>query len=97
VKRIFANDDLYRTVVLTILAGLAAVTVAMANRDVYSKAEVDHRLNAVLQHSEDLHRLEDERHSALDKTVEDMRDDIKWIVRQMGGTPSDSREDRNSP
>lgn len=35
------NNDLYRTLVLTILAGLSVLVVAFARDDVYSKETID--------------------------------------------------------
>jgi hypothetical protein len=85
------GSDLYRALVLTLLAAVATVTVAFANRDVYSKAQVDSKFDACRE-------LEDERHERLDKEIEYMHDDIRWIVRRMGGTPSaKTEEDHNSP
>lgn len=85
------GSDLYRALVLTLLAAVATVTVAFANRDVYSKAQVDSKLEARQE-------LEDERHARLDKEIEYMHDDIRWIVRNMGGTPSaETEEDHHSP
>lgn len=69
------NSDLFRTLVLTLLAGLSVVVVAMANRDVYSKEMVDVKIEAV------------------DEKVDHMQEDVRWIVRQMGGTPSAETED----
>ena len=71
------HSDLYRAIVLTLLAGIATVTVAFANRGVYTKEQIDDKL---LGH--------DEVHDMLDREIKYMRDDIQWLVRRMGGTPS---------
>jgi len=85
------KSDLYRTVVLTLLAGVAAVTVALANRDVYSKQEIDSRIDSVCER-------EDVRHKRLDRELEYMHDDVKWLVRKLGGVPSaEAEEDHHSP
>jgi len=72
------NSDLFRTLVLTILAGLAVLIVSLSNRDVYSKEIVDVKFEAV------------------EERVEHMEEDVRWIVRTMGGTPSaETKEDHN--
>lgn len=74
------NNDLYRTLVLTILAGLAVIIMAMANRDVYSKELIDAKFESVEQRQ--VH----------------IEDDVRWLVRRMGGTPSvEAEEDNHSP
>jgi len=77
-KSIKLNTDLYRTLVLTFLAGLAAVTVALANRDVYSKQEVDQRI-------ESTELITDVKYRSLKEDVAEIRDDVKWIIQNMGG------------
>lgn len=73
------NGDLFRTIVLTLLAGLSVVVVAMANRDVYSKEILDVKFDNIKMRQ--LH----------------MEDDIQWIVRTMGGTPSvDTNKDSST-
>lgn len=73
------NSDLFRTLVLTILAGLAVLIVSLSNRDVYSKEIVDVKFEAV------------------EERVEHMEEDVRWIVRTMGGTPSaETNENSNS-
>jgi hypothetical protein len=71
------NNDLYRTLVLTILAGLATVTVAMANRDVYSKEEINAKFIALK-----------ERDRAIERQLEHIESDVQWLVRKEGGVPS---------
>lgn len=74
------NSDLFRTLVLTMLAGLSVVAVALANRDVYSKELVDVKFEAVEQR------------------VDHMEEDVQWIVRTMGGTPSaETTKDNHTP
>lgn len=81
------NGDLYRTLVLTLLAGLAVLVMAVANRNVYSKEMVDVKFQSV-----------DRRVEAVDEKVDHVEEDVRWIVRQMGGTPSaEADEDRDSP
>jgi len=58
------NGSTYRTVVLTILAGIAALVIGFANRDVYSKEQVDTRVNS------------------LEKQIELLHDDVRWIMRR---------------
>lgn len=41
------QGDLYRVLVLTLLGGLAAVSVALANRSVYTKEAVDSKFGSV--------------------------------------------------
>lgn len=78
------NNDIYRTVVLTILAGIAAVTVSFANRNVYTKDAVDTRIEAVKQRSIDLHKIEDERHMLLQEDIREIKSDLKWLIRNVG-------------
>ena len=73
------NSDLFRTLVLTILAGLAVLIVSLSNRDVYSKEIVDVKFNAV------------------EDRVDHMEEDVRWIVRTMGGTPSVETEENHNP
>lgn len=75
------RSELVRMMVAVLVTLAASISVAMANRSVYSRAEIDQRVTA-------LEKREDTRHESLDKELSYMRDDIRWIVRQMGGTPS---------
>lgn len=85
-SRLFDNG-LYRALVLTLLAGIATVTVAFANRDVYTKEQIDDKFGGHV-----------DVHDMLDREIEYMRDDIQWLVRNMGGTPSaEAKEDIHSP
>lgn len=85
------NTDLYRTLVLTILAGLAAVTVAMANRNVYTKEQVDARFESV-------NAVDTVRHQNLDDDVAEIKGNVWWIVRNMGGDPdATSGPDNHTP
>ncbi len=49
------SGSLYRTLVLTFLAGIAVLAVSFANRDVYSKEQVDTRVNGLEKQIELLH------------------------------------------
>ena len=81
------DSGVYRALVLTLLAGIATVTVAFANRDVYTKEQINDKLSG-----------HGDVHDMLDREVEYMRDDIQWLVRRMGGTPSaDSKADNHTP
>jgi peptidoglycan hydrolase CwlO-like protein len=81
------KTDLYRALVLTILAGLAAVTVALANRDIYSKDEIDAKLDAAK-----------ENRRGIERQIDHIQSDVEWLVRNQGGTPSaETDEDRHSP
>ncbi len=71
------NTDLFRTLVLTLLAALAAVTVAMANRNVYTMDQVDAKL-------ESIQCVEDLRHQNLYDDVTEIKDNVQWITREMG-------------
>lgn len=71
------NSDLYRTLVLTILAGVAVLVISVANRDVYSKEIVDVKFEAV------------------EKQIDHIDEDVRWIVRTMGGTPSAEADEDN--
>lgn len=74
------SNDLYRTLVLTILAGMGVLLVGLANRDVYSKDVVDTRFESV------------------EHDMEDLKIDVRWLVRRMGGVPSaEAREGDNTP
>lgn len=41
------DSTLYRTLVLTILGAIAVLVIAFSNRDVYSKEQVDTRVNGL--------------------------------------------------
>lgn len=73
------NSDLFRTLVLTILAGLAVLIVSLSNRDVYSKEIIDVKFDNVEQRQLSI------------------EDDVQWIVRTMGGTPSVETEEDHNP
>lgn len=77
------NSDLYRTLVLTILAGLALMVTGLANRDVYSKEVIDQKFESMTQY-------EDERHRIIERDVGDIKSDVQWMVRQMGGKDADA-------
>ena len=53
-----------------VVAALANSMVVLANRDVYTKGEVDVRLDSI------------------QKQQDRMAEDIQWLVRDRGGTPS---------
>lgn len=53
-----------------VVAALANSMVVLANRDVYTKDEVDVRLDSI------------------QKQQDRMAEDIQWLVRDRGGTPS---------
>lgn len=98
----FNADDkssaLYRTVVLTLLAGIAVVAVAFANRNVYTKEAVDlkfHEVHAVAAQAE---YLNVQRNSDICRRLGLLEEDVRWIVRNMGGIPSaDARPDSSAP
>lgn len=79
---------LYRTVVLTMLAGIAVVAVAFANRNVYTRSEVDIKLNEIRAVAEAVQELERTRDEDICRRLELIESDVRWMVRQMGGTPS---------
>ena len=87
------NNDLYRTLVLTILAGLAVVIVSLANRDVYAKSTIDEMFQNVNNRQAAFELLEEERHGTVDWKIEHMYEDVQWLVRQQGGIPSAESED----
>jgi hypothetical protein len=91
------NTDLFRSIVLLLLAGLSATTVALANRNVYTKEDVDQRMQALEQRSVDLHHLEDERHEQLLRQMHALRQDVQWIMRNMGEYNASARPDSSSP
>lgn len=74
-------SELWRMLMVAALTLAVSIGVAVANRDIYSRTEVDQRVTA-------LEQKEDVRHKDLDEEIRWMREDIRWIVRQMGGTPS---------
>lgn len=80
------NNDLYRTLVLTILAGMSVLIMTAANRSVYSKEVVDSKFESV-----------DTRFVAVDKQMGHMEEDVRWLVRRMGGVPSVEAEDDSDP
>ena len=81
------NSDLFRTMVLTILAGLAVLIMTVSNRNVYSKEIVDTKLEVV-----------DTKIESVNEKIGNVEEDVQWIVRRMGGTPSvDTAEGDHSP
>lgn len=77
------NDQLYRAVVLTILGAIAVLVTALANRNVYSKEAIDQRLQA--------------REQTVDKRLDRIHDDVRWIMRHLGGSDATAEEDSDSP
>lgn len=55
---------------ILVVAALAQSVVVLANRDVYSKSEVDVRIES------------------LEKQLDRLVEDVQWLVRDRGGTPS---------
>lgn len=81
------NGDLFRTLVLTILAGLSILLMGLANRDVYSREMVDVKFEAV-----------ETKVQTANEKIDHVEEDVRWIVRQMGGTPSaESGSDSDPP
>jgi len=92
------NNDLYRTLVLTILAGLAVIIVGLANRDVFAKDEVIARDAAIMQRLEAHECLGDDRYQTIIRGQSEIREDVKWLTRQMGGELRvETREGGDSP
>lgn len=75
------ETDVFRTTLMLMLAGIAALLVGLSNRNVYSKEQVDDRF-------ESIQAVEDTRHKALDQRVDEIASDVRWLVRKQGGTPS---------
>lgn len=75
--------ELVRWAIIGCGALLLAFAMSLTTRDVYSRAHIDARFVYIQrEHKEDLRRIERE--------LDYMRDDIRWIVRRLGGTPSDT-------
>ena len=55
---------------ILVVAALAQSVVVLANRDVYSKGEVDVRIQSI------------------EKQLDRLAEDVQWLVRDRGGTPS---------
>lgn len=49
------NTGIFRALVLTLLAGIAATQVALANRNVYTKEQVDSKIESVLRELDYIH------------------------------------------
>ncbi|KPJ97101.1 MAG: hypothetical protein AMJ55_00350 [Gammaproteobacteria bacterium SG8_15] len=64
---------------IIVLAALAQGVLAFSNRDVYSKSEVDYRVDS----------LEDK--------IDEVHEDIKWIMRHLGGRSGDTGSNHNTP
>lgn len=76
---------------LTILSGLAVTIMAFANRDVYSKEQVDTKIESVEE-------LADQRQESIDRELNYIQQDVRWLVRNQGGTPhAETGEDSNTP
>lgn len=82
------RSELVRMMIVVLVTLAASISVALANRSVYSRSEIDQRVTS-------LEKKEDIRHENLDRELTYMRDDIRWIVRQMGGTPSAANQPGN--
>lgn len=55
---------------ILVVAALAQSVVVLANRDVYTRGEVDVRIQG------------------LEKQLDRLAEDVQWLVRERGGTPS---------
>ena len=75
------SGDLFRTILLTMLAGVAVLIVALSNRNVYSKEAIDARFSG-------LEAVEDVRYETTSDRIEQIAIDVRWLVREWGGTPS---------
>lgn len=68
------RSEAYRWLVLTLLAGLVAVSTSLANRNVYSRHVVDAKMDTVMEmHDRDLRGMErqlDHIEQQTDKLVE---------------------------
>ena len=78
------NQNVYRTVVLTILAGIAVVVMAMANRNVYSMDDIDRMMEARDQHDHDVERVIDQRSKHIEDELKLLRQDVRWIMKELG-------------
>ena len=71
----------YPWIVPAIVLFIATASVAVVNRNVYTKPEVDakiaveHEYNAVVN-------------SHQQRQVDHIEQDVRWLVRNLGGTPS---------
>ena len=78
-------------VALVIATGLATLVMAFANRDVYSKEQVDGKIDTVEE-------LANQRQESIDRELNYIQQDVRWLVRNQGGTPhADAGEDSNTP
>lgn len=85
------NLDLYRTVILTVLAGIAVLVVSLANRNVYAKEEIDYRFRVVQEKHETAYTHTCER-------INELHTDVRWIIQKMGGKDDvNTQQDSNSP
>ena len=81
------DDGIYRTLVLTILAGISILLMAFANRDVYSKEVIDAKF-----------RRTEDRDAGITQRLDHIQSDVEWLVRRQGGIPSaQAREDSDTP
>ena len=77
--------EITRWVVLGISGLLLALAMSMTTRDVYSRTHIDARMSAIQQaHAEDMRRIERE--------LDHIHTDVRWLVLKMGGTPSAAAE-----
>ena len=77
--------EITRWAVLGVGCLLLALAMSMTTRNVYSRTHIDARMAAIQgAHAEDMRRIERE--------LDYMHQDIQWLVRKMGGTPSADAE-----
>jgi len=87
------KSELYKLALVGILTVIVTTFMALANRNVYSRNEIDQRCLAT-------DAKETMRHESLEEELRWMREDIRWIVRNMGGTPhadTEPSQDRSTP
>lgn len=81
------RSELVRNATIVVVALVGVATVALANRNMYTKEQIIDKFEA-----------HGDVHDMLDREISHIRDDVQWLVRNSGGVPSvDAEKDNDTP